>query len=91
MSARSIWGWVADAGPYEVISFALRMEQGALRRYTRMAAQAESRLTAPSSAIWPRRSASTRGCSAAGAPGPDAPGETAAHADFPRRGGRLPA
>ncbi len=45
MSARSIWGWVADAGPYEVISFALRMEQGALRRYTRMAAQAESRLT----------------------------------------------
>jgi rubrerythrin len=45
MSARSTWGWVADAGPYEVLSFALRMEQGALRRYTRMAVQAKSRLT----------------------------------------------
>jgi rubrerythrin len=46
MTARSNWGWIADASPYEVLSFALRMEQGALRRYTRMAAQAESRLTA---------------------------------------------
>jgi rubrerythrin len=44
MSAHSIWDWVADATPYEVLSFALRMEQGALRRYTRMAGQAKSRL-----------------------------------------------
>ena len=45
MSTRSMLGWVADAGPYEVLSFALRMEQGALRRYTRMAGQATNRLT----------------------------------------------
>jgi rubrerythrin len=45
MSARSRWGWIANAGPYEVISFALRMEQGALMRYLRMAGQAKSRLT----------------------------------------------
>jgi rubrerythrin len=44
MSGRSLWGWVADATPYEALSFALRMEQGALRRYTRMAGQAASRL-----------------------------------------------
>ena len=45
MSARNIWGWIADAGPYEVLSFALRMEQGAMRRYMRMADQAKNRLT----------------------------------------------
>ena len=42
MSERGKWDWVAQAGPYEALSFALRMEQGALRRYTRMAAQAKS-------------------------------------------------
>jgi rubrerythrin len=44
MSARGIWGWVEEAGPYEALSFALRMEQGALRRYMRMADKAKSRL-----------------------------------------------
>jgi rubrerythrin len=44
MSVRSQLDWVAKAGPYEVLSFALRMEQGALRRYARMAGQAKSRL-----------------------------------------------
>ncbi len=44
MSARNIWSWVEDAGPYEVLSFALRMEQGAMRRYTRMADQVKNRL-----------------------------------------------
>ena len=42
MSGGGIWGRVAEAGPYEVLSFALRMEQGALRRYMRMAGQAKS-------------------------------------------------
>lgn len=44
MSARKKSDWVAEAGPYEVLTFALRMEQGALRRYSRMAGQAKSRL-----------------------------------------------
>ena len=44
-SIAQVLRWVDSAGPYEVLSLALQMEQGAVRCYTAMATAARRRLT----------------------------------------------
>ena len=45
IGGRELSAWVNKAGPYDIVSLAIRMEQGAVRTYAALASQAGHRLT----------------------------------------------